>query len=69
MDTVKQTYRNVETGTKKAIREVDGHDVGDDIANLGDEVKKNLGNAGDTIRREAGEAADDVRRHTDDPRS
>lgn len=69
MDTAKQTYRNVETETKKSLRDADGHDVGDDLANLGDEVRKNLGNAGDEVRKNVGDAGDDVRRQTDNPRA
>lgn len=51
MDQVKKAGREIETETKKGIRELDGHDLGDDIANAGDEVKKDLGNLGDDLRR------------------
>ena len=39
-DEAKRAGREVETETKKGMRELDGHDLGDDIANAGDEVKK-----------------------------
>jgi hypothetical protein len=51
MDELKRAGREVETETKKGMRELDGHDVGDDIGNAGDEVKKDLGNLGDDVRR------------------
>ena len=54
MDSVKQTYRDVEVEAKKAMRDADGHDAGDDLANLGDEVRKDLGNAGDEVREALG---------------
>ena len=57
MDDAKKIYREGETRVKSAVREVDGHDVSDDIGNAGDEVKKNLGNAGDTLRRTADDLA------------
>ena len=51
MDDIKRAGREVETETKKQMRDLDGHDVGDDIGNAGDEVKKDLGNLGDDVRR------------------
>ena len=51
MDQVKKAGREVETETKKQWRDLDGHDLGDDVANAGDEVKKDLGNLGDDVRR------------------
>jgi hypothetical protein len=51
MDEIKRTGRDVETETKKQMRDLDGHDLGDDIGNAGDEVKKDLGNLGDDVRR------------------
>jgi hypothetical protein len=51
MDQVKRAGREVETETKRGMRELDGHDLGDDIGNAGDEVKKDLGNIGDDLRR------------------
>jgi hypothetical protein len=56
MDDAKRVGREVETETKKGIRELDGHDLGDDIGNAGDEVKKDLGNLGDDLRRGGREA-------------
>ncbi len=66
MDDAKQIYREGETGVKKTGREIDGHDVGDDLGNVGDEIRKNLGNVGDDLRREGDRAMDDVRRGTDE---
>ena len=43
MDQMKKVGREVETETKKQIRDLDGHDLGDDLGNAGDEVKKDLG--------------------------
>jgi hypothetical protein len=51
MDDVKRVGREVETEAKKGMRELDGHDLGDDIGNAGDEVKKDIGNLGDDLRR------------------
>jgi hypothetical protein len=51
MDDVKRVGREVETEAKKGMRELDGHDLGDDVGNAGDEVKKDLGNLGDELRR------------------
>lgn len=68
MDEVKRAGREVETDTKKGLRELDGHDLGDDIANAGDEAKKELGNLGDDLRRggrEAGRELDDELHETD----
>lgn len=61
MDEVKKTYRDVETTSKEAIRDVDGHDLSDDLGNAGDEARRKLGNLGDDIRHEA-----DQRGETDD---
>lgn len=60
MDQIKKAGREIETETKKKLRDVDGHDLGDDLANAGDEVKKDLGNAGDDIRRNLGNLEDDL---------
>ena len=60
MDDVKRAGREVETETKKGIRELDGHDLGDDIGNAADEVKKDLGNLGDDVRREGREAGEEL---------
>jgi len=61
MDEIKRTGRDVETETKKQLRDLDGHDLGDDIGNAGDEVKKDLGNLGDDVRR----GGQDVKDHLD----
>jgi hypothetical protein len=53
---VKKSYREVEDKARELGREVDGHDVGDDIGNAGDEIRKDLGNTGDDLRRSADEA-------------
>jgi hypothetical protein len=52
MDDAKRVGREVETEVRKGIRELDGHDLGDDLGNAGDEVRKDLGNLGDDLRRE-----------------
>jgi hypothetical protein len=57
MDDAKRVYREGEHKTKEALREVDGHDVGDDIGNAGDEIRKDLGNMGDDVRHEVDRAA------------
>jgi hypothetical protein len=64
MDDAKKLYREGEDKTKEALREVDGHDLGDDIGNAGDEIRKDLGNTGDDLR-DAGDRAT----HRDEPRS
>lgn len=66
MDQLKQAGREVETETKKTARELDGHDLGDDIGNAGDEIKKDLGNLGDGLRREAGEVGDKIEDEVDE---
>jgi hypothetical protein len=60
MDQVKRAGREVETETKKGVRELDGHELGDDIGNAGDEVKKDLGNFGDDLRRGGREVGDEI---------
>jgi hypothetical protein len=62
MDDIKKAGRELETETRKRVRDLDGHDVGDDIGNAGDEIRKDLGNVGDDIRRELGEVGDDLHR-------
>ena len=59
MDDVKRVGREVETGAKKGMRELDGHDLGDDIGNAGDEIRKDLGNTGDDLRRGVDDVTDD----------
>jgi hypothetical protein len=62
MDDVKKVYREGETKTKEAARELDGHSLSDDIGNAGDEMRKNLGNAGDDARRAEREGEADANR-------
>ncbi len=62
MDDIKKAGRDIATETKKQVRDLDGHDIGDDIGNAGDEIRKDLGNAGDHLRTEVGKAGDAVRR-------
>ena len=57
---VKKTYRDVEEKSREFGRELDGHDVGDDVGNAGDDIRKNLGNAGDDIRRGLDDAGDEM---------
>ena len=64
MDDVKRVGREVETEAKKGMRELDGHDLGDDIGNAGDEVKKDLGNLGDDVRRGGREVEDHLEKTT-----
>ena len=63
---VNKTYRDVEEKSREFGRELDGHDVGDDVGNAGDDIRKNLGNAGDDIRKNLGNAGDEIRRGLDD---
>lgn len=51
MDQLKRTGREAETQVKKGMRDLDGHDLGDDLGDAKDEVKKDLGNLGDDLRR------------------
>lgn len=60
MDEMKRAGREVETETKKGVRELDGHDLGDDLANAGDEIKKNVGNLGDDLHRGADKVGDQL---------
>jgi hypothetical protein len=64
MDEIKRVGREVETETKKQVRDLDGHDLGDDIGNAGDEVKKDLGNLGDDVRRGGREVEDHLEKTT-----
>jgi hypothetical protein len=71
METPKETLRNAEVNVKKTLRDVDGHDLGDDVGNAGDEIRKDLGNAGDRLRRGADDMGRELRdtgRKVDDPR-
>ena len=69
MDDARRIYREGETKTKEAAREVDGHQITDDIGNGGDAIRKNLGNAGDRLREAGDHAADEVRSHADKARA
>jgi hypothetical protein len=62
---VKKGYREVEDKSRELGREVDGHDIGDDIGNAGDEIRKDLGNTGDDIRRGLDDAKRDAERRGD----
>jgi hypothetical protein len=50
---VKDTLRDVKTDTKEAVREVDGHQVKDDVGNAGDRLRDDAGKVGDKLRDEA----------------
>jgi hypothetical protein len=63
---VDKADRELEDKSRELGRELDGHDVGDDIGNAGDEIRKDLGNTGDDIRKNLGNAGDDLRRGVDD---
>ena len=65
MTDIKKTAREIETETRKRVRDLDGHDLGDDIGNAGDEVRKQLGNAGDEVREGLDRAGDEVREGID----
>jgi hypothetical protein len=67
MDDAKRVYREGESRVKEAAREIDGHDLGDDVGNAGDQVRKGLGNAGDEMRRTGDHIADDADRMTRKP--
>jgi hypothetical protein len=60
MGDMKKAYRDVEDKAKETGREMDGHDVSDDIGNAGDDIRKNLGNIGDDIREGADEGKDEA---------
>jgi hypothetical protein len=62
VDDMKKAGRNIATATKRQARKLDGHQLGDDIGNAGDEIRKDLGNAGDEIRKDARNAGDHIRR-------
>ena len=61
MDDAKRLYREGATTTKEAARDLDGHDLSDDIGNAGDEIRKDLGNAGDSLRNAGDGAAHDAK--------
>ena len=68
MDDAKKIYREGENKVREAGREFDGHDAGDDVGNLGDDIRKDLGNAGDDMRRTAKESQDEARKPATTPR-
>lgn len=61
MKYIKSTGRDIETGTKKRLRGVDGTSPKDSVGNAGDEIRKDLGNAGDRVRGALGDARDALR--------
>lgn len=65
MDDLKRIYREGEDKVKEGGRELDGHDVGDDVGNAGDDIRKGLGNAGDDLRREGRGAEKDYEKQSD----
>jgi hypothetical protein len=64
-DDLKRMYREGEETVKEKVRDIDGHQIEDDIGNAGDEVRKNLGNLGDDVRREVDEQGEDFERDMD----
>lgn len=69
MDDARRIYREGELKTREAARDVDGHQITDDIGNAGDAIRKNLGNAGDRLREAGDHAADEVRSDADKART
>ncbi len=61
MGTIKQTTREIETRAKARLRDLDGHDIGDDVANARDEIRERLANAGDRVRETVDDARDAAR--------
>lgn len=61
MDDLKRTVRDVEDQTRETGRAIDGHDAGDDVGNLGDDLRRGAGNLGDDLRHGAGDVGDDLR--------
>ncbi len=53
---VKNTLRDVKTDTKEAVRELDGHQLKDDVANAGDRARDELGKFGDKVHDEVDKA-------------
>ncbi len=69
MDQMEKTRRDVENEVKETVRDLDGHDVGDDIGNAGDRIREGLGNTGDDVRRSIDDATDvEVEREPQTPR-
>ncbi|HEY7827627.1 MAG TPA: hypothetical protein VIB99_05305 [Candidatus Limnocylindrales bacterium] len=65
---IKDTARDLKTGTKEAVREGDGHTFADDLGNAGDRMKDDLGKAGDTFREGADDLDRDARTGANQPR-
>ena len=57
MDQAKITGREIATETKKRVRDLDGHDLGDDVENIKDEIGKDAGNLGDRIHEQGHKVA------------
>lgn len=64
MSQMNETYRDVEQDLKKVRRDIDGHDLGDDLGNAGDEIRKDLGNTGDALRDGARHTGREIDEHT-----
>jgi len=60
MDQAKTTTRDLVTETKKGIRDLDGHTVGDDVQNVKDEVGKDVANVGDELHRTGHDVATEI---------
>ncbi len=60
MDHIKEAGREVEIETKEKIRDLDGHDLGDDVANAGDQLRKHAANIRDKVGRTVEEVDDDL---------
>ncbi len=65
MDDLKEGYRDVETGAKKAARNADGESLSDRIGNAGDDIRRDLGNAGDEADKQARESDAEADRDAD----
>lgn len=63
MDAAKKAYRAGADKARKTAREVDGHSLKDDVANIGDAARTKVANAGDGVRRGARNAEHDAERH------
>jgi len=62
MDDLKHDYREVKDEVKRRLRDLDGHDVADDVGNAGDEMRRELGDLGDDARRGAPRSQSDEER-------
>lgn len=50
MKDIRKTARDLQTGARRAGREVDGHTVSDDVGNAGDQIRKDADNARDEAK-------------------